>query len=222
MQFQGLAAADAEKAPVPFLYTSLNYAWVYQHSGMLVDSSGVVMRFSFDRSDSIGFFGVTDTLTTSIYEKLIEFSEPTGRVIDPDTLRSMTDLILPASMEDVVFEGMCADYGIRRFSAFYPDTIGSRIREVFCYQVGDMTVCNSSPEAITITRWLMTFTAADFDCTPPDSCLNLSTPVDHVPPVVLPSVLPVTPLKIDLKGKKVGNASRQLIIVKGGKRLAGF
>lgn len=223
VQFLELAAADAEKAPVLFLFTSLNYAWVYQHSGMLVDSSGVVMDFSFDRSDSIGYFGVTDTLTTSIYEKLIEFSEPTGRVIDPDTLRSMTDLILPASTGNIVFEGRCADYGIRRLSAFYSDTVGSRIREVICYQVGDMTACNSSPEAKAIAQWLITFTEASFDdCTPHDSCLNISTPVDHVLPAVSPALPTVKPVQIDLKGKKVGNTSRQLIIGNRRKRLSGF
>jgi|WetSurMetagenome_2_1015567.scaffolds.fasta_scaffold20517_2 hypothetical protein len=173
-----LSCALCEQGPVLFLCSKINYAWGYFHEGWYIDTSGVIHNYSFSQSDSVGYARENDTLPSKIYDMLLAHSTPSGKSVTPDTLRSKTACIESAGGGILSKSGICADAGMRRYSAFSYDAQGLRPKEIICYQAGDVGICNSAPAARKIARWLSTIDSLDSRfCAPPDSCLNFTTSI---------------------------------------------
>jgi hypothetical protein len=172
-------AAWEEKPPILFLNSRINYAWGYAHDGWLIDSSGAIRNYNFTEADSIGYVRETDTLPSKIYNKLLAKSTPTEKKVPPDTLLSKWMLIKSESSGILSHSGVCADAGMYRYSAFIYDSHDSpQPKEVICYQMGDVWICNSASAAKKIARWLNSIDSADFrSCNAPESCLNINTSI---------------------------------------------
>jgi hypothetical protein len=170
------ADTSAGKPPILFLVSRVNNAWGYMHEGWFVDSCGAVRNYQFAAADSVGYFSLTDSLPMRVRNRLIAKSTPTTKKIPMDTLLSKTALIEAAGAGALSLFDKCRDAGIYRYSAFLRNALHPQPREIICYQIGDAAVCNSSPAARKIARWLNSIDTENISfCAPADSCLKIPT-----------------------------------------------
>ncbi|MBN1756814.1 MAG: hypothetical protein JW863_00765 [Chitinispirillaceae bacterium] len=220
--FCSTALFSAGTSPVLFLKTYYNYAWGYTHCGFFIDSAGTVFTYTFSEEDSVPYLLRNDTVPEIVLTRLFEKGTPTGKTVPADSLQLMYGFADGAAAGMLTTGYGCEDFGVCRYSMLlYDPTVGG-MKEVICFQQGDETVCNTSPEAKTVARWMLTaIDSADLSnslsCSP-DSCLFAATPI--VPP------LPVQPaadgkrspgMRFQLNGKKGSAAAQRLTVGREGK-----
>jgi hypothetical protein len=138
---------------VLFQIEYINYAWGYQHSGIMIDSAGNVGYFKFPENwnspDTLGY--ITEAEMNDNFKQLKDINFSVSR----DTLISYYKLVETAS------KGKLSDPYNRMFDAgttvysgylYYP-TI-KKYKQVLIKQWGDWSIDNQSPEADEIFRWL--------------------------------------------------------------------
>ncbi len=144
------------KQKIYFEMHYINYAWLPQSSGYLVDSLGNVLPFKWVEvfhewyePDSTGF------ISSINMDKNISFCQTPTSHINPDTLKYYVNKIYPASKGTITkLQMQMADFGEIRYSAFIYDEKMNRYKEVFIRLYGDMMSENNSPEAIEIYYWM--------------------------------------------------------------------
>jgi hypothetical protein len=192
----GFIFSSPKTVPVLFSNIHVNNAWGYRFYGWLIDSSGVIRKFSFAQSDSMDINYLYDPslsmcnrypeisycsnrevwskLTRNYCAKMLSMSVATNRKIADDTLEAMKALI-PAASSGILSSGAhCADAGEDCYIAYMPDSVDSLCNQVLCYQRGDQWTCNPSPEARKLYKWLITLDSnhTDVHCDALDSACN--------------------------------------------------
>jgi hypothetical protein len=204
----------SNKPLILFSKSSHNQAWGYVNSGWFIDSAGNIRNYHFSMSDSMDFKPITD----GYFNKMMLLSTPAGKKVQSDTLNLMQDQIAQAGKGPLSYGGACADAGESAYNAFMYDSVNSRYSQVICYETGDMWACNASPGAKKIARWLISLDSLPFlDCTPPDSCLNLSSAIRNKPPIYTKDIQFTSYKKYFLNGKLSSNAKNKIVIGKGQK-----
>jgi hypothetical protein len=173
----GVTFSSPKTVPVLFSNIYVNGASGYQFFGWLIDSSGVIRKFSFVKSDSMDINYLYDPsllickshpeasfcsnremwskLTRKYCSKMLSLSVATNRKISADTLEAMKALIPAASSGSLSSGGGCFDAGEDSYIAYMPDSVDSLCNQVLCYQRGDQWTCNASPEAKKLSKWLI-------------------------------------------------------------------
>ncbi len=132
----------------------VNFAWGYKFTGFCVNRSGQVYTYEPDRDYWSNLYDVPEILTGSEFRRKLINHKSAGE-IQPDKLREMIALILPASKGEMVFENQVAcDAGCVRFVAYIYDSGNDIYRTVLLHQGGDDNVINTSNEAETLYDWL--------------------------------------------------------------------
>jgi hypothetical protein len=131
-----------------------NYAWSYQHSGFIIDSSGAVRKFSlpetWQRADSDGY------ISASGMHANIQQLDPVFCHINKDTLKKYIlklGLVAPYGLTQPEF-GSC-DGGIVQYSGFVYNSYTNKYKRILIKETGDELINNKSPEADKIYNWLL-------------------------------------------------------------------
>jgi hypothetical protein len=129
-----------------------NYAWGYQHSGIYVDRSGDVYRFSVRD-------GILPRLPSSPTEAEMTAKygqSPTliGTVPAGDLLAMFRLIAAAAKGKQSERVSASRDRGALVSSCYLFDAIEKRYREVELDVQGDWKYRNLAPEAVTLTKWL--------------------------------------------------------------------
>jgi hypothetical protein len=132
----------------------INYAWGYQHSGWMIDSSGNVRGYNLPKdwtfADSNGIIDEIDM------KKNIEQLDTLFSRIDKSILRKYIEKICDASKGDLtVPKSVMADAGSTIYSAFIFDQASKKYQQVILKQTGDLFIDNKSPEANEIYNWMI-------------------------------------------------------------------
>jgi hypothetical protein len=207
------SALAFSESPILFCKEFVNYAWGYIHNGWLVDSGGNIRSYSSKISDSLD--QLSGNPSRANLDKMLSFSNPTGKKIPADSLKSMVALLQTASYGTMSYAMRCADAGKVMYSGIFFDSAHSRYQKVVCVQGGDQTGCNSSSAAKVIARWLISLDSLPFTaCFPPDSCLIPSSVVraDGLPKTI--SVQPQSGNLFFANGKKAPRMSRKFVVKK--------
>lgn len=141
------------KQRIYFQYEYINYAWGFQHTGWMIDSSGNVYCFNkpanWYYTDSLGL--ITSTRMDS---NLIETNSVCYK-IDKDVLKEKIGLLYVAAKGKISepsragYDGGNLDY--LGFTYSKEDKIYKR---VVLKQTGDVLIKNSSPAATQLAEWL--------------------------------------------------------------------
>lgn len=130
----------------------INYAWVYQHQGSLLDRSGNVRGYKLPKiwhfPDAEGYISVSDM------NENIEQLDPPSFAIQNDTLKKYFDkLKIAANGILTIPVNVMADAGTWSYSGFIFDSKTRKYRQVLIRQEGDFYIENKSKEAKEIYNW---------------------------------------------------------------------
>lgn len=131
-----------------------NHAWGYQHSGIMIDSSGLVRSFSLPKNwhlpDSAGF------LSESLMNENISQLNTGSFYVNKNELRDHFNKIWKIS-EGVLSKpkNTAYDSGETDYSGYLFDATNKRYKQVLIKRFGDWSVENSAPEAEDVYKWLL-------------------------------------------------------------------
>jgi hypothetical protein len=138
---------------VIFEYQYVNYAWGYQNSGFMIDTSGNIRSFSFpgdwNYPDNEGYISAAD-----MDENLAQCSEPyckTGKY-DMSYFAGKLENATRGKITDSEHQ-MC-DAGAHGYAGYIYEPEKERYRYVFIRQTGDWYRANTSGDAAEIFGWL--------------------------------------------------------------------
>ncbi len=150
--------SDIELSPfnqkVLFQYEHINHAWGYQHTGLLIDSSGnVYYRYKLPENwincDSL------DIISASDMDKNILGIDSIWLKIDKKELYSKFKLVDKASGGQLSQPVHSAeDAGISVYSGFIFNPMTDSYKKIVLKQVGDFRISNNTIEAEELYRWL--------------------------------------------------------------------
>lgn len=134
----------------------VNYAWLYQNNGYLVDSSGNVRAFDLSRdtikwneADKDGYISAS-----KMNENLALCKSVVGKV-DQDTLTHYSAKIWNASFGEITKSDIyMADAGSIVYSAFIYEAKTNRYKKIMLKTWGDFMFDNVAPEAKSIYEWM--------------------------------------------------------------------
>lgn len=138
---------------VLFQIEYVNYAWGYQHSGIIIDSTGNVGYFKFPENwnspDKLGY--ITESEMNENLRQLRDINYSVRR----DTLLNYFSMVETASKGELTDPyNRMFDAGTTVYSGYlYYPTI-KKYKQVLIKQWGDWSIDNQSPEAGEIFRWL--------------------------------------------------------------------
>lgn len=132
----------------------INFAWVYDHRGILIDSSGRVRSYKLPKiwhfPDTSGYVSLSDMddnigqLDTSAFK------------IKKDTLLKYFDKLKGAALGKITDPVQAMfDAGAHRYSGFIYDSKTKKYKEVLIRQSGDVYIENKSQEAKEIYYWMI-------------------------------------------------------------------
>lgn len=132
----------------------VNYAWGYQHHGLLVDSSGNVWSYHLPKewnfADADGYISLED-MKDNYYQ-----TEQTSITINKDTLQRYYNKLTKAAYGDLSEpKTEMFDAGSTSFSGFIYHPKTKQYKEVLIRQIGDVYIENKSIEAMQIYNWLI-------------------------------------------------------------------
>lgn len=136
-----------------FMVEFSNHAWVIQHSGIMIDSTGYVRKFNLPPAwnwpDDKGFI-----TQDKMEENLAQAEEIICTVTKNDFARFSSKLLKAeeGKLSDPRNE-MC-DFGTVRYSGFLFDPDTNMYKRILIKQVGDWAMDNSSKEAKDLYEWL--------------------------------------------------------------------
>jgi hypothetical protein len=136
-----------------FLVEYSNRAWVIQHSGTLIDSTGNVMTFNlpttWNNPDEIGFISLED-----MRENLTQMEEILCTVSRNDFAKYSSKLMKAKNGTLSDPKNEMADAGTVQYSGFLFDPDNNRYKKILIKQTGDWAIDNSSKEAKALYEWL--------------------------------------------------------------------
>jgi len=156
-----ISACSKENNAIPelnqevlFQFEFANYAWIPEHGGFLIDSSGNVRNFNMPENwhyaDSNGWISEND-----MKENLLN-SQSTSLTINKDTLIYYYTMIWKASKGEISKPRQVAnDKGSTTISGFIYDNGTKKYKEIVIRQFGDIEVENNSQAASGIYNWLI-------------------------------------------------------------------
>jgi hypothetical protein len=176
IMFAGLCSIS-NATMVLFSKTYINYAWLYVERGWFIDSIGNINNFNYSTSDSMYVY--RNDMSKKYFDKMISLGVITGKRVSKDSLALMQSMINAANNGSISNgPSGCADFGAIIYNAYMYDSIKSKYMSINCYQSGDQWACNSSSEAKTIAKWLISIDSLPpHYCLPPDSCYYSSSVV---------------------------------------------
>lgn len=136
-----------------FMVEYSNRAWVIQHSGIMIDSTGNVMTFNlptiWNRPDEMGFISLAD-----MQENLTQMEEISCTVTRNDFAKYSSKLMdaKNGTLSDPKNE--MNDFGTVQYSGFLFDPDKNRYKRILIKQTGDWAIDNSSKEAKALYEWL--------------------------------------------------------------------
>jgi hypothetical protein len=136
-----------------FMVEYSNWAWGFQHSGIMIDSTGNVMTFNLpDRwniPDEMGFISLAD-----MQENLAQMEEISCTVTRNDFAKYSSKLMksVNATLSDPKNE--MNDFGTVQYSGFLFDPDNNTYKRILIKQTGDWAIDNSSKEARALYEWL--------------------------------------------------------------------
>jgi hypothetical protein len=140
-----------------FLYEYINYAWGYQHSGWLMDSSGTVRYFEVPEKWMVPSTDAAIEITG--IENYIARSDSVITRVDQGELYSKVQLIDAAAKGTLTEpENVMADAGTRSYYALRYDPDQSVYERILLKQAGDWEIDNISGAAGDLYDWLKSLT----------------------------------------------------------------
>lgn len=138
---------------VLFEATYMNYAWVYQHNGFMVDSAGRVRSYNLPKNwnfvDSDGFI-----TSVAMKENLKNLNETTVTVNKDTLLKYYNKLTRAANGELTQPKTEMFDAGTASYCGYIFDSETNRYQRVLIKQIGDVYIENKSTEAKEIYNWM--------------------------------------------------------------------
>ena len=136
-----------------FMVEFSNRAWVIQHSGIIIDSTGKVMTFNlpttWNRPDEMGFISLAD-----IQENLAQMEEISCTVTRNDFAKYSSKLMKAKNGTLSDPKNKMVDFGTVQYSGFLYDADNNSFRKILIKQTGDWAIENSSKEAKALYEWL--------------------------------------------------------------------
>jgi hypothetical protein len=140
-----------------FLFEYINYAWGYQHSGWLMDSSGNVRYFVVPEK-----WMVPDTETAIEIPGIESYAEQADSVItvvDQSVLSDKVELIDAAARGTLTEpENVMADAGTGSYYALQYDPKEATYERILLKQKGDWEIDNLSEAADELYTWMKSVT----------------------------------------------------------------
>ena len=132
----------------------VNYAWGYQHSVLMIDSTGKVWSYNLPKEwnfkDANGYISFEDMKEN--FNQL----EMTSMTINKDTLQKYYSKLLRAAYGELSEpKTEMYDAGSTSFSGFIYHPKTKKYKEVLIRQIGDVYIENKSTEAMHIYNWLI-------------------------------------------------------------------
>lgn len=133
----------------------INYAWGFQHSGIIIDSTGKVMTFNLPSNwhfpDNDGFISLAGM------EENISQSEEGSCTADKHDFAENSIKLLDAGDGQLTEpKNEMNDFGVIVYSGFIFDADNLRYKRVIIRQFGDWSIENKSKDANEIYNWLTT------------------------------------------------------------------
>lgn len=136
-----------------FMVEFSNRAWVIQHSGIMIDSTGNVMTFNlpttWKRPDEMGFISLAD-----MQENLAQMEEISCTVTRNDFARYSSKLMKAKNGTLSDPKNEMDDFGTIQYSGFLYDPDINSFKKILIKQTGDWAIENSSKEAKALYEWL--------------------------------------------------------------------
>ena len=131
----------------------INWAWGYQHSGLIIDASGDIREFDLPSTwnfpDSAGYIS-----KAAMEENLAQLGEKSCTV-NKRNLEYYSDKLANAQKGKLTTpEHQMCDFGSLSYSGYIYEPGKNRYRYVLIRQTGDFYVENKSREASDIYDWL--------------------------------------------------------------------
>lgn len=132
-----------------------NHAWGYQHSGVMIDSSGLVRSFSLPKNwhlpDSAGFLS-----ESFMYENMSQLDTGSFYVDKSDLLDHFNKIgkISQGVLSKPI--NTAYDSGETDYSGYLYDSTNKRYKQVLIKRFGDWSTENSAPESEVVYKWLVT------------------------------------------------------------------
>jgi hypothetical protein len=131
----------------------INYAWGYQHSGLIIDASGEVREFDlpsvWNYPDSAGYISEAD-----MEENLAQLGEKLCTVSKRDLSNNSDKLANAQKGKLTVPEHQMCDFGSLSYSGYIYEPGKNRYKYVLIRKTGDFYVENVSRDASEIYDWL--------------------------------------------------------------------
>jgi hypothetical protein len=137
-----------------FQYYYVNFAWVYQHSGFIIDNEGNTHCFNLPDNwifpDSSGAHIDEQTMDHNMME-----TDSICFVLDKEELLEKFNLIEEAATGNISEPvNIGADQGATVYSAFIYNSEDKKYKHILLKQFGDWRIYNSSQAAIDLCNWL--------------------------------------------------------------------
>ena len=131
----------------------INYAWGYQHSGLIIDASGNVREFNlpseWNYPDTAGFIS-----KAAMEENMAQLGEKTCTVSKVELGKYSDRLIHAQAGKLTTPKHQMCDFGSLSYSGYIYEPGNHRYRYVLIRQTGDFYVENLSRDASEIYDWL--------------------------------------------------------------------
>lgn len=139
----------------------INYAWGYQHRGLMIDSTGRV--WSYLQPKAWNFTDVHGYISFEDMKENFHQLEMTSVTINKDTLQKYYSKLLRAAYGELTEPRTeMYDAGSTSFSGFIYHPKTKKYKEVLIRQFGDVYIENKSTEAMQIYNWLISLRRQDY------------------------------------------------------------
>lgn len=149
-----------ETGIVLFQYYYQNYAWEYIHTGIIIDSEGIV--YTFTNPETWNFNSCDTTIKASLLNANLNYTDNIIDTIEYEVLQEKVALIFEAAKGDIAPTGltMC-DAGISCYYAYILNSTTNLYTPVLLYQGGDIEFENSNSSANELYQWLASLRIRD-------------------------------------------------------------
>ena len=136
-----------------FMVEFSNHAWITQHSGIMIDSTGYVMQFNLPSTwnwpDDQGFI-----TQEQMQENLDQTEKIICAVTKNDFAKYSSKLLKAENGKISALKNKMNDFGTVQYSGFIFDPDNNRYKRILIKQFGDWERDNSSKEAQALYEWL--------------------------------------------------------------------
>jgi hypothetical protein len=147
-------AIPALKQEVLFQIDYINYAWGYDHHGLLIDSSGNVRTYRLP--NNWHFEDADGTISASDMHENLQQIDTVSFKIDKDSLIANFRKLPYAAMGAITEPKMVmVDAGSTQYSGYIYNANLKQYKQILLKQEGDVLIENKSSEANEIYNWLV-------------------------------------------------------------------